>query len=495
MTVTATYTLYIDWNNNGSFNDAGEDISNDLISAVVTRGFADGLARVAQTGRLTVVLDNKSQNYSPPQAADARPWRPIRLDISYGGATTELFVGYLDTIRPSVGRFGLPTATLTACDVLRKLERSTGAVSLRSGVWADDIISDTVAAVYTPAATDYESGINYFPTSAPNWFSQESGALTEEVRAVQKIVEACGSDWGRFYIAADGTPTYRNRQHIPLDSTVWLALDNDMLSLSYQQSANDILNEVNVTVYPRTVGSSYEVLGRLEQFNAARIEASDDLLLTLHLRDPGNSQIAVGGKDLVTPAATTDYYCTKDEGGEGADETANVTISAIEKFSDRAKITLTNASAYPVYVQRLHIRGIAVRAREPVTVTKTSAGDGNPLSLRAPLLSETGAGELLAAHILARRESAIHDIRNVQIVANESGARMVAVGIVELLRRVTLTEAQTGLSAFAGYIYALEHHISRAQHLLVIHVGQQYLYASAPFVIGDTLDSGHILIY
>jgi hypothetical protein len=73
---------------------------------------------------------------------------------------------------------------------------------------------------------------------------------------------------------------------------------------------------------------------------------------------------------------------------------------------------------------------------------------------------------------------------------------MAAVRDAELLQRVTLTEAQTGLSSLAGYIYWLQHDIVRANHQLTMHIGPQYTYDGDPFTIGtSTIGGTDVLIY
>lgn len=495
MAEEATYSLYIDWNDDGDFGDAGEDVSDDLIAATITRGFADSLKRVASVGRMTCLLDNEAQTYSPPHSSNARPWRPVKLDMTYSGTTTTLFTGYLNTIRPTPGRFDGLQATALCVDAMRKLERHQGRIALQTDVQAHDLIEDIVSSVYTPAATDYEDGLNLFVTSTPRWVFEE-GDLTEEINAAQKITEICASDWGRFFIAADGKPTYYNRHHIPLDDTVAFTLDNDMLRMAYQQAADDIFSEVSVTVFPRAVGILPEVLGQIDQRDAPRIEAGDTLTLTVYFRDTVNAKVRIGGVDIVEPVADTDYECTSDPEGEGDDETANVTISNFDTYSDQAVIELSNAAAHPVYVQRLRVRGTAIRNRERVTVTESGENEGVPFDLRAPLLDDVSAGKSMAEHLINRRGSAIHDVRDLQLVANESAARMAAVRDAELLQRVTLTEAQTGLSSLAGYIYWLRHEIVRGHHLLTFHIGPQYTYTGDPFTIGTSVLGGtDVLIY
>lgn len=499
MSEVATYGLYVDWNNDGDFSDPGEDITDDFISGSISRGFSNPLARIASTGRASFVLKNTVRDYSPPLQSNVLPRRPVKFEMTYGGSTVTLFRGYLEGIVPTFGQYGTRRATLDCVDATSLLDLFEGEVALLTNVYADDVIDAVVSAVYTPPATNYQVGINAFPTSSEGWAHQ--GDATEEVKASKKIEDVCVSDWGRFFIAGDGTPTFYNRHQTPLDSSTVLTIDDTMLGMAYRKTVGTVRNHVEVTCYPRSVGATYEVLGRLSQQDAPRIEASGAQTFVLRFRDAVNSKVKVGGLDCLAPVAGTDFLCTDGVAGDGNNENSNITPSATF-YGDKAEVTLTNGAAYPVYVQRLQVRGKAVRAREDVTMVSTDATSitayqKRKLPVRAVLMSDPPSAQALADYLLEYYKDPLNEVGGIEILANKDAAWMAAVRDLELLDRVVITETQTGLSSYAGYVYTLNHKIaSRWEHRLTFDLETAFTIVGTPFIIeSSTFNSGHVLIY
>jgi hypothetical protein len=499
MSEVASYELYVDWNNDGDFGDSGEDISADLIEATVQRGYSTALARMPAVTRATFVLTNVSKDYSPPLQSNVLPRRPVKWEMTYGGSTVTLFRGFLDGIEPDFGQRGERRVRLECVDAMALLDLFEGEIALQTSVYADDLIDEIVAAVYTPPSTAYQSGINQFVTSAEGW--QHEGIAVEEIKASQKIEEVCTSDWGRFFIAKDGAPTFYNRHQMPLDDSTELTLNSTMLRMIYRKAIPTVYNYVEVTCYPRTVGVTNEVLGRISQQNAPRIEASDSQTFVLRFRDPANAKIKIGGKDCVTPVSGTDFQVTSDPGGGGDNENANITPSATF-YGDHAEVTLTNGAAHPVFVQRLQVRGLAVRVREPITVvaqdaTSIAAYQKRRLPIKAPLLSDPADALLLAQYLLDYYKDPVNEVNGLEILANKNATWMAAVRDLELMDRVVITETQTGLSGWAGHIMRMTHrYANRYDHRLIFDLEQAYDIEGTPFRIDvSTFDSGHVMIY
>jgi len=502
MSETATYQLSLDWNNDGDFSDSGEDITADFRNASITCGFSSHLARVAGTGRMTLQLNNLSRTYSPPLNANVLPRRPVRFTMTYGGTTSTLFRGYLEDIQPTYGQYGTRQVTLICVDDMDTLNLHDGQIPMLTDIYADDIIQAAVAAAYTPASTAYQQGLNYFPTSAPDWqhAARTTWQLMQDGGALQKITDACMSDWGRFFIAGDGIPTFMNRHQMALDTSTELTLDNTMLNMDYSYPVATVRNHVQVTCYPRTIGEFPETLGQLDQSQAPVIEIGESAGFVISFRDPVNSAVTVGGLDPITPVAGTDYVCTADPEGEGEDLTDDVSITLVS-YGDRAELTLTNNASVRVWVQSLRVRGSAVRAKEPLTViasdeTSIDAYGKRELQVDAPLMSDPGDAQALADYLLSVYKDPLNRIDNIEILANKDAAWMAAVRDLELLDRVVLSEDQTGLSGFVGFISQMTHQInSRWEHRLRFSIEQQRT-ISTPFRVGvSQLNSGHVLVY
>ena len=508
MAVQATYSLRVDWNGNGDFDDAGEDISADWVNITITRGYNNALARYPTVGRMTVLLNNAAQTYSPPATAAARPRCDVRLRMLYGGTGETLFRGFISAIVPASGIKRSRRAVMYCVDRLEELDRFEGMIALQTGVYADDIIREVVETVYTPGGADYDQGINYFPTAADRWVGQtlawygpRGGGVVQSVSVADKILDACISDWGRFYISKSGAPTYRNRHEMPMNSTTALTLDDDMIDMNYQMSDTEIYNYIEVTCHPRTVGTTYEVLGAISQTSALMIEASSASTFEIVFRDPSNNAIQLGGNGILTPVASTDYSCTNDEAGEGDDETGNVTPT-ITAYGDRIEVAMTNASAYPVYIQKLQVRGYAVRIKEPVIVvsqdaTSITAYGKRRLAVDAVLMDSDIHAKNLADYLLAYYKDPHNEMRGIQIIGNKTETLIAAVRDLELMDRVVVTESQTGLSSTVGYINAMTHVInSKWEHRLMLNLEEAYTLGGTPALVDDAhVDGPEVIIY
>ena len=150
----------------------------------------------------------------------------------------------------------------------------------------------------------------------------------------------------------------------------------------------------------------------------------------------------------------------------------------------------------------LQVRGMAVRAREEVSVVATDATsiaayEKRKLSVQARLLSDPQSAQGLANHLLDYYKDPLNEVGGIEILANKDATWMAAVRDLELMDRIVITETQTGLSAYAGYIYKMNHKIkSRYEHYLTFDVETAYTISGTPFTIeSSTFDSGHILIY
>ncbi len=495
----ATYKFYVDWNNDGDFLDASEDCSADFRSATITRGFTDPVARVAQEGQATIELNNADRRYSPAlHTATQLPRRRVKLDMTYGGITKTHFAGYIDKISPTSGQFEERLVTLECSDAMSILDRVDGRMALALDRRADQVVQAAVAAAYTPAATDYDAGINRLPVTADRWAWSVAGQAVEEVKASQKIGDACVADWGVFYISAGGVPTFRNRWHCPFDATTVLVLDGSMQDLVLSLSLQDVYNRIEVTCHPRAVGQVLEVLAALAQRDAPAIAAGESVTFSMPFRDPALLSTDIGGLNPLTPFAGTDYACTSDPRGSGADMTASVAAAA-SFYGDHVDVTLTNSAATTAYVQRLQVRGYAVRVQEPVSLvsddpTSQAAYFRQALGIDAILLSDQPAAQALADYLLDRYKDPAAIIETVGIEATTSATRLAAVRDMELLQRVEISEYQTGLSNWTGYIWHIQEQISGWQHYVQLGLVEAYD-VGTPFLIGDTFDSGHGMIY
>jgi hypothetical protein len=90
----ASWQLLVDWNGDGDFLDANEDISAyyRTLEWSYGRNYASELTGLSTNGVLTVVLDNRSGIFSSFNAGSAiygniLPRRKVQLKSTYSGTT------------------------------------------------------------------------------------------------------------------------------------------------------------------------------------------------------------------------------------------------------------------------------------------------------------------------------------------------------------------------------------------------------------------------
>jgi len=500
MAESALYELFIDWDGDGDFLDAGEDVSADWTHTTITRGFSGLMARMPGVGRATFDLLNLSRQYSPELDADLLPRREVRFDVTYGGITVTRFRGFVDKITPDSGQYETRRVTIDCVDAMALMDSYEGEIAMGTDVYADDVIEDVVDAVYTAPATDYQVGLNLFPVSADQWSYETAGEIVEDIKASGKLADACTGDWGHFFISHDGTPTYLNRHQMPLDDTTELTLDNTMHTLSYSLASSSVYNYVEVTCHPRTVGTSIEILGRISQDDVPVVPEGGSLTLIVKFRDSSNTKIKVGGRDCILPVAGTDFDCTSDPEGEGTNLNGSINPTATF-YGDYAEIGLANVGAIPAFLQSLQVRGYGIRTREKVTVVAQDAASiaayqRRKLRINAILMSNVADAQALADYLISRYKDPRPVIGGISITGNVNSTFMAACRDLELCQRVVITEQQTGLSTEAGYVASLRESISQLEHRLTIGLMPGFDVGGTPFRLDTSaLNSGHILIY
>ena len=87
----ASYTLLVDWNNDGDFTDANEDVTSDTLDISWERGrdYASALLGRSIAGKLTATLVNTAGKYSPSNTSSALtgkilPGRSVQLQAGSG---------------------------------------------------------------------------------------------------------------------------------------------------------------------------------------------------------------------------------------------------------------------------------------------------------------------------------------------------------------------------------------------------------------------------
>ena len=87
--MTTTWTIAIDWNRDGDYSDAYEDVTDRVISANWFLGMEELYKDAADNSVLNLVLENADKRLSPEYASSplygqVTPFKPIRIQSDDG---------------------------------------------------------------------------------------------------------------------------------------------------------------------------------------------------------------------------------------------------------------------------------------------------------------------------------------------------------------------------------------------------------------------------
>jgi hypothetical protein len=153
--MTVTFTFAVDWDADGSFATAGDDITAFVRDVKVSRGVRQDRpdARVAAIGQLTLVLDNGDGRFSPANSGGTYfgkllPNREVRLQATDGVDTWTLFRGYTRVFVPQSGEGRNATCRMQCEDALGRLYRANVAIPLQEDETGGTIIKKVLAGAF-----------------------------------------------------------------------------------------------------------------------------------------------------------------------------------------------------------------------------------------------------------------------------------------------------------------------------------------------------------
>ena len=135
-------------------SDAGNwlELTADVLSVSVARGFSDPDDLVATPADVTVVLSNSDGRYSPDSWQYRNPAVGQALRIRRN--TTVVFTGTIERIQPAAGRFGERTVTLYCSDLLSFLRRTRPRLARAERITTNEAAARIVASAFgMPYAT------------------------------------------------------------------------------------------------------------------------------------------------------------------------------------------------------------------------------------------------------------------------------------------------------------------------------------------------------
>lgn len=445
------------------------------------RGMSGGgpLDNVARPGRLEWSLKNWADSggsrlqgwYSPNHANVRTGWTfdiPVRLVATYSAMDYTLWRGRLKKIYPVPGQYGSQLVECAAQDTMADLADSEVNVAIQIDKTEVECLQAIVAALPTdaaPAATSYDTALETFPYALDN-LASGAPALT----GVISVVDSCQ---GQFYVAKDGTLTYKSRH-------TWSTAVSDFTfselmidregGVEVPTDTQGVFDNVTAVAHPKSVSAAIVLCGIT---SAVYVGPGETIELFLDYRDPNSTDRLIGGKNFTATAENTDYEARPNADGTGADLSANLTVT-VNTFAATAKFTVTNNGATGAYLVNgsgtplLQLRGDGLIDNQP---DKRRSGTGkHKITIDLPYQADGAFAGDVAGFTRSRYEDLADQVSAIRFDPQRSDALMLEALGGEIGDVKTVSETMTGLSAIDVFVQGVEGEITKGDYLRMRYV-------------------------
>lgn len=391
------YSLLVDWNADGDYTDANDDITGDTLSLTWTRGrdYASQLTGNSIAGKLTAVLLNNGGKFSPSNTSSALspnliPGKSIQVQAGEGTfpylfpisfEDVPRWTGRIERITPSPTSDDVKTCTIEAFGVMGYLNQFALQLATQTDRRTDQAIGDVLDGVGWPSADrTLDTGLTTIPRF---WVSG-----LNVIEALRKLEEVEAGFVGE---SKDGKVFFQNRYHRLTETTSTTSqvtfsdatdADNPYIELIQEDPLTTIANHVEASVRTYATASVAVLWTHPETgSDSPTLAAGQSKTFEAIYPNPSSGNDAVEVNAWTTPVATTDILANTASDGSGTNKTSDITISA-SKSGERMSITLANsATGSDVYLTKIQARGTAVTTLNPVVVraidtdSKTTYGE------------------------------------------------------------------------------------------------------------------------
>ena len=482
-----TWTIAIDWERNGNFDSAYDDVTNRVQQTNWFLGMRKIYQEIADNSVCVFTLNNADQRFSPdnldsPLAGKVMPLRPVRIQSNDGTTTRTHWVGWIEAIKPTVNKFGERTVQILASGALPFYKAAETALILQENKRTDQIVAELIKEVVIPPAlngawfldrvgnseldtstmladsdgySELENGVLTLRMAADNWvreggFSDVPKTNFDVYHAISDITAA---ERGKFFFSREGKAVFWNRHHLLLGGTTVADFDDSMTDMAYNFAGLDeCKNEVIVMCHPRSIGTvNTDVLWELGE-SVIRVEANKPRVNSIKYTDETNKRI--GAKDVNVTGLTF-------ESG-----TAIVTVA---EQANGAELTFTSVAGAVV-------TGCVIRGRKIVDsgVIEAKASDTTSiidygrrtLRLNLPSIDNVDGAQDIADFERNRRSYPRGMVQALTVASHgrKGGNHHAEQLALTLGDKINITETQTAHSA-AYYVMGEAHELTNGANL------------------------------
>ena len=471
-TMTIRYSVAIDRNHDGDFDDAGGEISDRVIELRWRLGMGAAYESMADYGWARISLLNADGAFSPERnrlECGAR----VRIQSEAAGAVRTHFSGSVSHIEPDEGDFGRKQALIHLLDMQAWLADSPARLSPQINISADKAIARLLDGatlrrkrlagycLIDIAGYNLIDSVRIFPPEncgrrlqpGKSRFAYIGDWWRDSTSTREAIADIAASERGRFFVDRDGDAVFLNRHHTLIHHTIAAAFQDDMRGMTYSYG-DGRLNQIAVLMTPRASGESGTVVWQLR--TPLLLSRRSERLLTVSLVDERDRPLGL----LAFEGMEARFQRGLREGGRevrggGAVEVARLGATTLQ-------LRLTNRARHELYLARLLLYGRPLYRGAPLEVVAAD-GEGmhiqglKRLALDLPALSDIETAQAVANYELERRKHPRGSIHTLRVNARD---HLPAALSASLFDRVRVSEAQTGHGARDYFIIGEEHHVS-----------------------------------
>ena len=456
--MTITWKIYIDFDRDGSFATANDEVTSYVIDAHWRIGMRNAFQLTSDEAELTMTLKNKDKRFSPENTGGTyygklKPQLPIKVDGIYNGSTLTFYRGWVDTFLPSWNVRGELVCMVPARGAKQFLHDTELYLELMQDVTADEVLAVIFEDVILPPITgstwllglsgSSELGVTTYVTDvAGSSYDFEVGAYTfpyvgdsfaDKTSAYDVIERLMRSERGHFYFDRSGTAVFLNRSHFQADYNTVGTVNDLMLQMDYDYGS-DIKNMIRVNVSPRTISAGTVTLWSLEE--AVRVDAGGTVTVRARYADDQGGMVA--GYNVGTPTPTA--------------SSSSITLTSFTTTARSAECTFVNSGSAPGSVTALDITGQKITTWNRMEIEETDADSVSrygrrPLDLDCDLLASEEAGRDVAQYELARLSSPRGMVRSLTLAERNSTAGSLMFNRT-IADRIRVQETQTGHDAY-----------------------------------------------
>lgn len=464
---TADYKVYVDWNNDGDYSDAGEDITSRVLgnrNAGVTFSYGRDHARAVEatrSGEASFDVNNESHDYSPdngssPLSGNLEPGRPVLIQATFNAVTYTLFRGFLDGYELKPSEKDVSMVDFTAIDALGRIRESRLSTPLHQSLTSGQAINALLDSVGWP---EDDRDIDHGASVLRWWWEDDANGLD----ALNRILASEGPPAFAF-IAPDGKFTFRDRHHRltrteskNIQATFRASGTEPLYSEPFEYSLGwrDLINQMVQDVEEREPTATKVVW---ESDEPIALVTGESRVLQIKTNDPFF--------DAITPIAGTE-----DDGADiiVASGSVNIVMSRDSGLSTEITITATAATLITKVAMRAKSVEVARKHRVSYQDDDSVEAHGVRTGDDKAIWANKNDAYAIAQIIVGQRKERLPVIH--MTVKNANDTRLTNILDRDLSDRVHIVEATHTNTDHDYFIETISHKITKAGKLHEVEFG------------------------